>query len=721
MEHKNYSDCSFVGVEEKLKDLPVNKVVDDVIDSVKAEKVTVLTAETGSGKTLIASSKLADASDEQVVVLVPRRFLAINAAQTIAELSGTEIGKEVGYAIGRQSGDLSKFSPDTKLVFATYGYALSSNLLKTAKTIVLDEVHEKGVSTSLARAIIHERLKTDKNLKVLEMSATLDAEAQAGYWKNIGGKETKTIHAEGKSFDCDCVHDDRGSVVENALELITDPEKNRKGIAVFLPGVGEVKTAASNIQKKLEEEGITNVEISTIYADMTAQEREKALEKPAEGNRKILIGTNVIESGMNIPWLDGGSSDGKTKIRYDRDNGAKALVLEDMPQWRIIQQEGRIKRFCDGIFVLASETGFDDRQIDSTPEITRVSLNDLVLQAANYGKNPEKLYYDADVKPKSITRAKEDLMRLKLINDDYTLTKKGKFVIGLPLEIEPATMLWQAPKAIQGDITILAAIAEIGDLRNYEPIIDDAKDKDKDKPKPTKGFGMDQNSDLLDAFKAFKSLGNDASEDDCKNLSVSWKKYNDVKELVNELNHRRGIETGVDAEQENNKRPAKDEELVQAILQGSVNHLFDKDFKTCKGLIYDQGKYTIDKESCVNDEHRFAIGDLRELQSGKIIAQNVTNISTSALLKFAKKEGLLSEPVFHNKGDKGYTLTTNYCGKGEIEMKIKQPLTPEMIEFIEPAFSQFKNHGNKKQTAKNSWVDEVQQQGNSGKGKRGGR
>ena len=704
MTHKNYSDCSFAGVEEKLKDLPVNKVVDDVIDSVKGGNVTVLTAETGSGKTLVASSKLADASDGQVVVLVPRRFLAINAAQTIAELSGTELGKEVGYAIGRESGDLSNFSPDTKLVFATYGYALSSGLLDKAKTIVLDEVHEKGVSTSLARSIIHDRLKTDKNLKVLEMSATLDAEAQAGYWRDAA--KTKTIHAEGKSFECDCIHDDRDSVEENVLDLITDPEKNRKGVAVFRAGVGEVKETANKLQKMFAEKGITDVEISTIYADMSAEDRAKALEKPAEGNRKILIGTNVIESGMNIPWLDSGVSDGKTKVPYYRDNGAKALVLEDLPQWRITQQEGRIKRFCNGIFVLASEMGFEERELDSTPEITRVSLNNLVLQAANYGKNPEKLYYDAHVKSSSIKRAKEDLMRLKLINDDYTLTEKGKFAISVPLEIEPATMLWQAPNAIQSDITILAAIAEIGDLRNNEPIIDD--EENKDKPKPTKGFGMDQNSDLLDAFKAFKELGNDANEDNCKNRKVSWKKYNDVKELVDELNHRRGIETKIDGEQETNQRPAKDEELVQAILQGNVNHLFNKNEWKCKGLIYDEkDTYFIDKESCVNQEHRFATVDLRELQSGKIIAQNVTNISTSALLKFAKKEGLLSEPVFHNNGDKGYSFTTNYCGKGEIEMKIKLPLSQEMKDFIEPKFSEFKNHGNKKQTAKTSWVDEA--------------
>ena len=86
---------------DKLKDLPVNEISDAVMDSVD-NNVTIISSPTGSGKTLTIPAKLADKipDNERVVVLVPRKFLAINAAETVSELSGGTLGEEVGYAVG---------------------------------------------------------------------------------------------------------------------------------------------------------------------------------------------------------------------------------------------------------------------------------------------------------------------------------------------------------------------------------------------------------------------------------------------------------------------------------------------------------------------------------------------------------------------------------------------------------------------------------------------
>src|SRR5438046_186648 len=118
MDHMNSGKKYFTQAVEALKGLPVASIVPDILKSVADNKVTIVTAETGSGKTLLANAALADASDHPVWVLVPRRFLAINAAEAIAKLSGTTVGKEVGYAIGEKGSDRSKYSPGTKLIFA---------------------------------------------------------------------------------------------------------------------------------------------------------------------------------------------------------------------------------------------------------------------------------------------------------------------------------------------------------------------------------------------------------------------------------------------------------------------------------------------------------------------------------------------------------------------------------------------------------------------------
>ena len=137
--------------------LPVAEIVADILKSVAEKKVTIVTAKTGSGKTLLANAALADSCDHPVWVLVPRRFLAINAAESVAKLSGKVLGQEVGYAIGQKSTGRSNFSPTkSKLIFATYGYALSSGLLDDpkTKTIVCDEVHEASTPRWHVRSFI---------------------------------------------------------------------------------------------------------------------------------------------------------------------------------------------------------------------------------------------------------------------------------------------------------------------------------------------------------------------------------------------------------------------------------------------------------------------------------------------------------------------------------------------------------------------------------------
>ncbi len=661
----------FEKVSEALKDLPVANVVGDVVKSVKEGKVTLLTGETGSGKTLLGNCELADASDHQVVVLVPRRFLAINAAESVAEIAGLEVGKEVGYGIGSQSSDRSKFSPGTKLLFTTYGYALRSGLLDTAKTIVCDEVHESGIDTSLARAMLHKRLKWDKSLHVVEMSATLNAKKQAAFWEDIA--TTSLHHAEGKSFPCEYRHvdPDRQSLIKVVRNLLKD--EHRKGIAVFCPGVKEVEGIAQRLREVTRESHLNNVEVATIYGDMDAKERELALSAPAPGNVKVLVGTNVIESGMNIKWLDTGVSDGMCKVPYYRESGAEALVKEELPQWRLVQQEGRVKRFTKGIFVLCAETEKASRDLEATPEITRMSLISLVMHAARYGLNPTELKYDAPVQKDGLVRAKHDLMRLELLNDDWTLTEKGQFTVSLPVGAEAGAMMWAVPPALRNDGIELVAIAEVGGLR---------ADFDS-------GHDMHDSSDVLDALLAFKKLGMLATEEDCAKLNVSWKRYQEARDLTTDL-HRRLGETSVP------QRPANERELKQILLHGSVNRLFEKRDDSYTDLIRGDGGYMHDRCSSVNQEHnadRFAIAHLREIPRADepvVIAQNITAISKEALSEFAaSREGVLTDITFHRNEKKRDSFTGRYFGETPVTINIPMIIPEGMKRLIEPAYSEF--------------------------------
>lgn len=679
----------FDKVSENLKDLPVAEVADKVVQSAKDGKVAILTAETGSGKTLLANAMLADQVEGQVVVLVPRRFLAINAAEAIADLGGLELGKEVGFAVGQQAGDKSQFSPDTKLLFATYGYALSSGLIDSASTIVCDEVHEAGVDTSLARALLHKRMQHDPKLRVLEMSATLNAEKQASFWRDIANVDLH--HADGKAFPCEnrYVHPRQRSVEQLAVDMIE--KEGRKGIAVFRPGVGEVEETAEKIRELCQQHGLTNVEVEPIYGDMDMEERERATKAPEEGNVKVLVGTNVIESGVNIKWLDTGISDGKSKVPYYRDTGAEALVLEDLPQWRIVQQEGRVKRFTDGIFVLAADRDMEMRPQQQLPEIERISLMRLVMHAANFGINPMELKYDGDVDKKRLKTAKEELQRLDLITNEWTLTEKGEYAMTLPVGPEAGAMLYAADPAILNDAIELAAVVEVGGMRADYKV----------------GHGMDTDSDIFDGLKAYRVLGGEATELDCEGMNVSWKRYKEVKGLVEDM-HRRldGKAEGVE------QRPATQRDLQVMMLHGSVNRLFEAR-EPFLDLIRGTQEYQQANASVADNNDRFAIGSLREIPSkdgeGMTIVQNVTKISKDVFAEFAaSREGVLTDLKVETNAKGREILQGRYFGQVPVGISVTMNPSPAMRKLYERATGKEFESPQKPQGVANSNVREVQ-------------
>jgi ATP-dependent helicase HrpB len=667
---------TFETLHDKLKDLPVATVAQDLVDSVQAGKVTVLTSDTGSGKTLYANTLLADQTDGQVVVLVPRRFLATNAAETVAELAGLRLGQEVGFAVGRQSGDGSRFSRDTELLFATYGYAIRSGLLMRATTVVLDEVHEAGIDTSLARAILHRRMATDSTLRVVEMSATIDATKQAEYWQDRG--ETAVHQADGRTFPCEnrFVKPNEKSLAQTAIDLIQND--GRKGIAVFKPSKQECEDEANAIRALARQNDI-EIEVSTIYGEMNSQERRAATRAPKEGVPKVIIGTNVIESGVNIPWLDAGISDGTGKIsHYNERTGAKALKLEDLPQWRLTQQRGRLR--FGGIYVLHSDTPFNDRPERTIPEIERAPLTELVMHCAALNLNPEELKFDSDIDRQKLINAREKLERLGLITNAYELTEAGQYVSNLPVGPETGAMLWEAKK--QGnlaDAIELAAVMEAGGLRA------DFRLK----------HGLDTTSDVLDSLKAFRQFrDNTQNREIQERLNISWKRFNEAKELVSDLRRRH------DKTELNSNTKASDNDLKTLMLVGGINRLMQY-AGAYQDMIGNRGAYAMGRFSIVGGGTPLVLADLREIHSrgsSFTVLESVTAVPPELLVNFAaERKDVFSEPSF-SRNRTGDTVAFRYFGGAEVQFDASS--MPQVLPtLIEPAYTAFKHTENSKAIA----------------------
>lgn len=657
--------------QNALKDLPVNAISDDVMNSVD-NNVSIISSPTGSGKTLTIPAKLADRipENERVVVLVPRKFLAINAAETVAELSGKTLGNEVGYAVGTQGGDEPLFGKNSKIIFATYGYAISSGMIFYEKNIILDEVHEASMDMSIAKALINYRKSQNDNLRVIEMSATINLDKQKAYWEQYN---PKTFESEGKTFGCQIIEDNNKDNAEHVIDLLT--KKNRKGIAVFESGVADIEDTKEKIEALLLMNDIKDVEVSSIYGEMDKKDRDKALKAPAKGNRKVIIGTNVIESGMNIPWLDAGVTSGKGKDLFVTSSGAIALKEQDLPQWRLQQQKGRVCRFTDGIFVLASNHKWEERNKETTAEISRLPLTSLIMDCASFDLKAEELNFDAPIDHEQLLEAKKKLKRLNLIDENDKLTKLGKFANDLPVTIENAVVLKYAqsreyclPQAI-----VMVAISEQGNLRqNFKST-----------------HNQDETSDIFDGIKAFIAVDKElkglkkssVSKKEAEGMAdkifykynVSKKRFYETKELIRDLRSRLGVRfSTAELQFDYNK-------LKQCLIAGNIEKL-NIDSRN----IFTSTSFDISNTSAVFRPNMF-LAESRQItpkNGGRsfIINEKVTSLSTEDIKTFLRKNPSMISQV--DKDKDFHILDSTYIYNGELKSFVEESFQSQVEQAL---------------------------------------
>lgn len=105
----------------------------------------------------------------------PRRVAALTVAKRVSEEMDVEFGEEVGYTIRFED----HTSDRTKLKYMTDGMlereAMNDPLLSRYAIILLDEAHERTLATDIMMGLLKELLPKRPDLKLIVMSATLDA------------------------------------------------------------------------------------------------------------------------------------------------------------------------------------------------------------------------------------------------------------------------------------------------------------------------------------------------------------------------------------------------------------------------------------------------------------------------------------------------------------------------------------------------------------------
>lgn len=359
---------SFNRMLHQRKTLPIWDFKDEILRSINERQVVIVCGETGCGKSTqvpsyILEHELSLGNACKIYCTEPRRISAISLARRVSEELGerkSDVGtfrSLVGYAIRLES----KLVRETRLVYATTGIVMrmleSSDDLHEITHLVLDEVHERSIESDFLLIILRKLLIGRPKLKVVLMSATVDA---AKFSKYFGGAPIMTV--PGRTFPVDTKyledvleetgftnhdrqrlasvddydqddtanHKQRAKDGDNALvaysprtrstlasfdeyrvnyELIvalleaiaTKPKfvGFSKAVLVFLPGIAEIR----RLNDILTSHGSfsSGWYIHALHSSIAMDEQERAFAIPPTGHRKIVLATNIAETGVTIP------------------------------------------------------------------------------------------------------------------------------------------------------------------------------------------------------------------------------------------------------------------------------------------------------------------------------------------------------------------------------------------------------------------------------------
>ncbi|EFN70159.1 Probable ATP-dependent RNA helicase DHX34 [Camponotus floridanus] len=170
----------------KLRDtqanLPVARYKDEIIETVKKEKVIIIAGDTGCGKSTQVPRYLYEAGFRKIACTQPRRIACISLAKRVAFETLSENLSRVGYQIRFEK----QKNQETNITFITEGLLLrqmSGELaLSSYDVIVLDEVHERHLHGDFLLGIMKCIIYQKPDLKLVLMSATINIELFNNYF-----------------------------------------------------------------------------------------------------------------------------------------------------------------------------------------------------------------------------------------------------------------------------------------------------------------------------------------------------------------------------------------------------------------------------------------------------------------------------------------------------------------------------------------------------------
>ena len=449
--------------------LPIAKHREEIKETVKANKATIIVGETGSGKTTQVPPYLFEAGlarKGRIGITQPRRIAAISTAEFVAAQFGCNVGEEVGYQI--RFNDTT--TQGTRIKFMTDGI-----LLQEAKrdptfsrydVLIFDESHERGLNTDFCLGLAKRALDLRDDLKVVVMSATIDAKKFARFFG-----AAPIVSVEGRMYPVEVRYIERGDIGDAVALLDPDPRNliealaaytvdkiHRSGskgdILVFMPGAAEIFRTIRFIEE-LRHTGLTAL---PVFGDMSPDEQRKIFESVP--GRKVVVATNIAETSITVDGVVHVVDSGIIReSEFDPRSGIGSLRVVEHSKAGLEQRKGRAGRTQEGMcWRLFLKEEYDgtrseyrrswrekDRQEFTKPEILRSDLAGVVLRLLGIGiKYIEDFELPDPPSDDALRNALETLGAIGAISENREVTSLGERLLELPFEPKIGRMILAA-------------------------------------------------------------------------------------------------------------------------------------------------------------------------------------------------------------------------------------------------------------------------------------
>lgn len=358
-----------------LKQLPIMSYRQAILDLIAKNQVVLIRGATGSGKTTQVPQFILDSfiqqkrgTDCRIVCTQPRRVAAISIASRVAAERGEELGDGVKGSVGfliRCESELPR-PEGGNILYCTVGVLLRQlhrdPTLREMTHILVDEIHERSTESDVLLAVLKMLLPVRPDLRVIVMSATVQLDQFSAYFGNCPTLDVRGFNYSVKEVYMDeiqrqinmplCKKDLKGRKGRQLwykfiTTLITNiHEKYPPGaILVFCAGYEDIERLYRSLKRTKDK----TMRVDILHS-LVPVRRDRIFNKAKEGERKIVLSTNVAESSITIDDVVYVVDLGKMKVMsYNEKTGTYTLQNSYTTKANAMQRKGRAGRCQDGV------------------------------------------------------------------------------------------------------------------------------------------------------------------------------------------------------------------------------------------------------------------------------------------------------------------------------------------------------------------------------------